>query len=91
CKLETTNTMNQTGFVQQACKYDNECRHQSDSNDRTRYFHPTSILSIGAALTLEKLRSSSEKATPNMRNDAIIIVQRTYDHIDRILDSLNIK
>jgi hypothetical protein len=46
---------------------------------------------IGAALAIEKLSQSDQMAIQNMPADAIIIVPGTYDHIDRVLDNLNIK
>ena len=117
-KMEIPSDRNQSKFVQQDCKYGNECRYQSDPRHCNRYFHRTPpIVSnqsfntttsstshkhvtgddmqqayrIGGALALEKLSASSQRAIQNMPNDAVIIVPGTYDHIDRVLDSLNVK
>jgi hypothetical protein len=46
---------------------------------------------IGAALAIEKLSHSDQIAIQNMLADSIIVVPGSYDHIDRVLDSLNIK
>ncbi len=46
---------------------------------------------IGAALALETLSKSDQNAIQNMSADSIIIIPGTYDHIDRVLTSLNIK
>jgi hypothetical protein len=46
---------------------------------------------IGAAIALEKLSQPDQIAIQNMSADAIVVVPGTYDHIDRVLDSLNIK
>src|SRR5689334_8061738 len=53
-KLETTTNKNQSGFIQQECKYGNECRNQSDPTHCNRYSHPISTLStqlLNAATT----------------------------------------
>jgi hypothetical protein len=115
--LQTTRSINPSGFVQQACRYGNDCRNQSDPTHCNRYSHPTATLStqllnaattspfhtcstgddmqqayrIGAALAIEKLSHSDQIAIQNMPADSIIIVPGTYDHIDRVLDNLNIK
>jgi len=113
----TSGNINQSGSVQQACRYGDECRNQSDPTHCNRYSHPTSSIStqllnaattssfhtcstgddmqqayrIGAALAIEKLSRSDQIAIQTMPADSIIIVPGTYDHIDRVLDSLSIK
>jgi hypothetical protein len=46
---------------------------------------------IGAALAIEKLSQSDQRAIQKMPADAIIVVPGAHDHIDRVLDNLNIK
>ncbi|CAF1295189.1 unnamed protein product [Adineta steineri] len=46
---------------------------------------------IGATLALETLSQSDQQAIKNMSADSVIVVPGTYDHIDRVLNSLNIK
>jgi hypothetical protein len=104
--------------MQQACRYGYQCRKQTDPSHCNRYSHltsavPTKLLStattastfhkcgagddmqqayrIGGTLALEKLSQSDQIAIQNMPDDAIIIVPGTFDHIDRVLNSLNIK
>ena len=46
---------------------------------------------IGAVLAMEKLSRTDQAAIQNMAHDAIVVVPGTYDHIDRVFDSLRIK
>ncbi|CAF1094342.1 unnamed protein product [Adineta ricciae] len=46
---------------------------------------------IGGALAMETLSKSDQQAIQNMPDDAVIVVPGSYDHIDRVLKSLNIK
>ncbi|CAF3456435.1 unnamed protein product [Rotaria sp. Silwood1] len=47
--------------------------------------------SIGAAIALESLSQQDQISIKTMREDAIIIVPGTFDHIDRVLSKLNLK
>ncbi|CAF0896211.1 unnamed protein product [Rotaria sordida] len=47
--------------------------------------------SIGGAIALERLSQQDQKSIKTMREDAIIVVPGTYDHIDQVLTKLNIK
>ena len=116
-KTPTLQTNSAGDNIQQACRYGNECRNQSDPTHCNRYSHPTATVPtqlrsrkttstihacgagddmqqayrIGGALALEKLSHSDQISIKNMPDDAIVIVPGTYDHIDRVLNSLNIK
>ena len=46
---------------------------------------------IGGALAMEKLSQRDQRAIQTMAADSIIVVPGCYDHIDRVLSSLNIK
>ncbi|UJR09337.1 hypothetical protein I4U23_013580 [Adineta vaga] len=46
---------------------------------------------IGGALALDSLSKSDQQAIQTMSADKIIVVPGSYDHIDRVLSSLNIK
>ncbi|CAF2868166.1 unnamed protein product [Rotaria sp. Silwood2] len=47
--------------------------------------------SIGGAIALERLSQQDQTTIKTMRDDAVIVVPGTYDHIDRVLAKLNIK
>ncbi|CAF4653507.1 unnamed protein product [Rotaria sp. Silwood1] len=47
--------------------------------------------SIGGAIALERLSQQDQTTIKNMREDAVIVVPGTYDHIDQVLTKLNLK
>ncbi|CAF4239868.1 unnamed protein product [Rotaria sp. Silwood2] len=46
---------------------------------------------IGGAIALERLSQQDQTTIKNMREDAVIVVPGTYDHIDQVLTKLNLK